>query len=126
MKSLVFSLFLFSFSSISAQKMKILTQKSQLQAYINKEVTLEGIMQMEKFENKVDIGMDYYEFWLLLADSSKVLLTNKTGKPLSKEPVTKKVQIRGTLSYGKLNGKSEKAQSLKGYQLDFTELKIIK
>lgn len=131
MKNFFIALFLFGCTSISAQKMKVLSQKSELQAHINQEVILEGIMQMKKFENKnqAELGLEYYEFWLLLADGYKVLLVNKTGKPLSKEPFTKKVRIKGKLFYGDIDNYTqieEKVQSRVGYRLDFTELKIIK
>ncbi|WP_133121469.1 hypothetical protein [Raineya orbicola] len=105
--------------------MKVLTQKSELQENIGKDVILEGIMQMQKFQNKAGRIFEFYEFWLQMADGTRVLLRNNMGHPLSKEPFTRKVHLKGKLFYGNIDSEDGKAQSRLGYRLDFTEWKIV-
>ncbi|GAB4134049.1 MAG: hypothetical protein OHK0045_19590 [Raineya sp.] len=106
-------------------KMTIVSQSTQLQEHIGKEIILEGIMQMRKFVNKGGQEMDFYEFYIELADGKRILLRNKTGNPLSKEPFTHKVHLKGKLFYGNIDSNEPKAQSRLGYRFDFTGWKII-
>jgi hypothetical protein len=102
--------------------MPVITESSQLEQHIGKKVILEGIMKMKKFINKRGgIPMEYYEFWVELADGKTVLLRNNTGSHLSKEPFTHKVHLTGTLFYGSLESDVPQV----GYRLDFTSWKII-
>lgn len=106
-------------------KMTVISQSTQLQEHIGREVILEGIMQMQKFVNKGGLEMDFYEFYVELADGKRILLRNNTGKPLSKEPFTHKVHLTGKLFYGNIDNNDPQVQSRVGYRFDFTEWKII-
>lgn len=105
--------------------MPVITESSQLEQYIGKEVILEGLMQMKKFINKGGMPMEYYEFWVELADGKNILLRNSTGAALSKEPFTHKVHLKGTLFYGSIDSNKPEEQSRMGYRLDFTSWKIV-
>lgn len=113
------------FSQENQKNMDILTHSSSFKDYVGKEVVLEGLMQMKKFNNKAGRGMDFYEFYLEMQDGTSILLRNNTGKALSKEPFTHKVHLRGKIFYGNIDDNDPKVQSRVGYRFDFTEWKII-
>lgn len=105
--------------------MSVITESAQLEQHIGKEVIVEGIMQMKKFINKRGMPMEYYEFWVELADGKHILLRNNTGRALSKEPFTHKVHLAGTLFYGNMDSDDPRVQSRVGYRLEFTSWKIV-
>lgn len=105
--------------------MPVITESSQLEQSIGQEVIVEGIMQMKKFVNKGGISMEYYEFWVELADGKHILLRNSTGGALSKEPFTHKVHLKGRLFYGSVDSDDPKVQSRIGYRLDFSAWEIV-
>jgi hypothetical protein len=118
-------LFLIPFFVGGQSAMPVITESSQLEQHIGKEVVIEGIMQMKKFINKGGVPMEYYEFWVVLADGKNILLRNNTGSALSKEPFTHKVHLTGRLFYGNMDSDDPKVQSRVGYRLDFTAWKIV-
>lgn len=105
--------------------MEVLTNSSDLKKNVGKEVILEGIMHMKKFRNKANKVIDFYEFWLEMSDGTWVLLRNNTGSPLSKEPFTHKVHLKGQLFFGNIDSNSMHVQSRLGYRLDFTSWEIV-
>jgi hypothetical protein len=118
-------LFLIPFFVGGQSAMPVITESSQLEQHIGKEVVIKGIMQMKKFINKGGVPMEYYEFWVVLADGKNILLRNNTGSALSKEPFTHKVHLTGRLFYGNMDSDDPKVQSRVGYRLDFTAWKIV-
>lgn len=114
-----------SYAQKKDASMVIITHSDQLQDHLGKEVIVEGIMQMKKFVDKGGRIREFYEFYVELADGRLILLRNMTGKPLSKEPFTRKVQLRGRLFYGNIDSDDPEVQSRVGYRFDFTDWKII-
>jgi hypothetical protein len=57
-------------------------------------------------------------------DSGMVQLRNGAG-PISKEPITQKVHIKGTLNYGSIDSDNPDVQSRLGFWLVFTQIDML-
>lgn len=115
-------------AAVNPENLTVISNYDELKPHVGKVVILEGKMTMEKFVNKAGKEGDFYEFWLEMKNTegkiNQVMLRNK-GEAISKEPITRQVQITGTLFYGSVDTDNPMAQSRVGYRLDYNAIKII-